>query len=48
MAVLLLGPALLVSFSLSLIAGKMALHLILGSLDRGAAPVRISSQRSQR
>jgi hypothetical protein len=45
MVALLIGPALLVSFTVSLIAGKMALLLILGSLDRGAAPIRAGDQR---
>jgi hypothetical protein len=44
MVALLLGPTLVVSFTVSLIAGKMALHLILGSLDRGAAPLRTGDQ----
>jgi hypothetical protein len=44
MVALLVGPALLVSFSLSLLAGKMALQLILGSLDRGVAPAPVSNR----
>jgi hypothetical protein len=37
MAALLVAPAILASFGVSLFAGKMALALILASLDRGAA-----------
>ena len=44
MGALLIGPALLVSFMVSLLAGKMALQLILGSLDRGTAPVQAGSR----
>jgi hypothetical protein len=45
MVALLLGPALLVSFMVSLAAGKMALQLILGSLDRGTAPAQAGSRQ---
>jgi hypothetical protein len=48
MVALVVGPTLLVSFSLSLIAGKVVLHLILGSLDRDAAPARLSNPRPLR
>jgi hypothetical protein len=44
MVTLLVGPALVVSLLVSLLAGKMALQLILGTLDRGVEPVRVSSQ----
>jgi hypothetical protein len=44
MVALLVGPALLASFMLSLAAGKMALLVIVGSLDRAAAPARGASQ----
>jgi hypothetical protein len=48
MVALLVGPALAASFLISLLAGKMALQLILGSLDRGASPVPVSSRRTAR
>jgi hypothetical protein len=47
MVTLLVGPALVVSLLVSLLAGKMALQLILGTLDRGAEPVRVSRQRPE-
>jgi len=48
MVTLLVGPALVVSLLVSLFAGKMALQLILGTLDRGGEPVRIRSEGQER